>query len=521
MPPEADAVLISVNPMAGRRSASHRVDRLIELLDQHGFQVEVFTDLGEVSARANRLHAEGRLRALVGVGGDGTAAELVNRTEHGVPITLLAAGTEVITLFGKAWDLHVREVLRTTLDGNLRMIEDSVAFLKSKGRTLIYDAEHFFDGYRENPEYAIRALLAAQEGGADILVLCDTNGGCMTLELMDIIKATKKAISIPFGIHAHNDAGVAVANSMVAVELGAVQVQGTCNGYGERCGNANLCTILPNLKLKMGIDCVSDDQLRGLMALSRFVSETANVAHGHRQPYVGESAFAHKGGAHVDGVLKSTRSFEHVPPNRVGNERRFLTSDQAGGGLIVERLKQLGYEGVTKQDPRVQALLDGVKQRENEGYAYEAAEASFEILVRKVMGDYVEFFQTGPFRTVIWRHEDGRLFSEAIVEVRVDGEEEHTVAKGDGPVNALDSALRKALEKFYPQLRGVHLEDYKVRVLSSAAGTAARVRVLIESSDGRNGHVWNTVGASENIIEASWEALVDSFQYKLLKDKEV
>jgi len=336
---------------------------------------------------------------------------------------------------------------------------------------------------------------------------------------MEIIEDTKRAISLPFGIHAHNDAGMAVANSMVAVQLGATQVQGTCNGYGERCGNANLCTVIPNLKLKMGIECIRDDQLKALMALSRFVSETANVAHDHRQPYVGESAFAHKGGAHVDGVLKNPRSFEHVSPGSVGNERRFLTSDQAGGGLIVERLKQLGYRDVVKQDPRVQELLDMVKQRENEGYAYEAAGASFEVLVRKVMGDYTEHFQTGPFRTVVWRHEDGRLFSEAIVEVSVNGEKEHTVAKGDGPVNALDNALRKALEKFYPQLRGVHLEDYKVRVLSSAVGTAASVRVLIESSDCRD--VWSTVGASENIIEASWEALVDSLRYKLLKDTKV
>jgi 2-isopropylmalate synthase len=449
----------------------------------------------------------------------GSTRRAENRVEDDPTLnTLLEAGTEVIALFGKSWGLHVRDVLRTTPDQNLKMIEDSVAFLKSRGRAVIYDAEHFFDGYKEHPEYAIRTLLAAQEGGANILVLCDTNGACMPLELMEIIEDTKKAVSIPFGIHTHNDAGMAAANSIIAVKLGATQVQGTCNGYGERCGNANLCTVIPNLKLRMGIDCMGDEQLKGLMALSRFVSETANVAHDHRQPYVGESAFAHKGGAHVDGVLKSSRSFEHVSPELVGNKRRFLTSDQAGGGLIVERLKQLGYRDVVKRDPRVQALLDMVKQRENEGYAYEAAEASFELLVRKVMGDYMESFQTGPFRTVVWRHENGRLFSEAIVEVRVDGEEEHTVAKGDGPVNALDRALRKALEKFYPQLRDVHLEDYKVRVLSSTASTAASVRVLIESSDRRDGDVWSTVGASENIIEASWEALVDSLRYKLLKD---
>ena len=448
----------------------------------------------------------------------GSTRRAQNRPEED-PIlnTLLKAETEVVTIFGKSWDLHVRGVLRTTPEENLRMIEDSVRYLKQHSREVVYDAEHFFDGYKENPEYALKTLIAAQDGGADIVVLADTNGGALPSDLEEAVEAAKWVLSVPFGVHAHNDGGLAVANTLLAVERGAVQVQGTVNGYGERCGNANLCVVIPNLQLKLGVSCIPDGSLRRLTELSRFVSEVANLPHDHRMPYVGESAFAHKGGAHVDGVLKVRRSFEHVQPEVVGNRRRFLTSDQAGGGLIVERLRQIGYTEVAKGDPRVRELLWEVKRRENEGYAYEVADASFEILARRVMGDWREPFQTLSFRTVVRRDEDGRLFSEAIVEVEVDGEQEHTVAKGNGPVHALDNALRKALYRFYPELKNVHLEDYKVRVLSGSAGTAAKVRVLIESSDGRD--AWSTVGASENIIEASWEALVDSLSYKLIRRK--
>ncbi len=431
--------------------------------------------------------------------------------------TLLSAETQVIALFGKSWDLHVTDVLGTTLDENLRMIQDSITFLNASDREVLYDAEHYFDGYKNNPQYALDTLKAAQEGGATLIVLCDTNGGCMPLELQQIIAETKEVLTVPFGIHTHNDSGMATANTVLAVQAGAVQVQGTINGYGERCGNANLCTILPNLTLKLGIDCVSDAQLKKLMKLSRFVSEIANVAHDHRQAYVGESAFAHKGGAHVDGVIKNTRSFEHVDPERVGNERRFLLSDQAGGSAVARMLKKV-KPGAEKRDPIVGKILTEVKKKEHQGYAYEAANGSFEILARKVMGTHRTRFETQSFRTVIRRDEDGRLFSEAIVELLVEGREAHTVAKGDGPVNALDNALRKALEQFYPRIREVHLRDYKVRVLSSSDGTASSVRVLVESSDGRE--VWGTVGASENIIEASWEALVDSLSYKLLKDEQ-
>ncbi len=316
----------------------------------------------------------------------GSTRRAGNKPEHDAILnTLLSAETQVIALFGKSWDLHVTDVLGTTLDENLRMIQDSTAFLNCSGREIIYDAEHYFDGYKNNPQYALDTLKAAEEGGAVLIVLCDTNGGCMPLELQDIIAETKKILTVPFGIHTHNDSGMAAANTILAVQAGAVQVQGTINGYGERCGNANLCTILPNLKLKLGIDCVSEAQLRELMKLSRFVSEIANVAHDHRQAYVGESAFAHKGGAHVDGVLKNTRSFEHVDPERVGNERRFLLSDQAGGSAVARMLKKV-KPGAEKRDPIVKKILTEVKRKEHQGYTYEAANGSFEILARKVMG---------------------------------------------------------------------------------------------------------------------------------------
>ena len=429
--------------------------------------------------------------------------------------TLLRAETESIAIFGKSWTLHATEVLRTTLEENLRMIEDSVAFLVGRDREVVYDAEHFFDGYRADAEYALQTLLAAQQGGARILVLCDTNGGTLTSELSRIVEAVKEAIGIPFGIHTHNDAGVGVANSLTAVELGAVQVQGTFNGYGERCGNANLCSLIPNLELKMDRRTIGREKMQELMTFSRFLSEIANVYHDHRQPFVGESAFAHKGGAHVDGVMKVAHSFEHVEPETVGNERRFLVSDQSGGGTIVSKLSHI-IPGIDKKDSLVGKVLEKVKQLENQGYQYEAAEGSFELMVRRTMGSYEDLFKLVSFRTINRKTGDEGEESEAIVKVAVDGQTYHTVADGDGPVNALDQALRKGLEVVYPSIRQVHLEDYKVRVLSSSDGTAAKVRVLIESSDGRD--AWGTVGVSENIIEASWIALADSLHFKLMKD---
>jgi len=429
--------------------------------------------------------------------------------------TLLMAKTESVAIFGKSWTLHVEEALRITRAQNLELIEDSVAFLVDNGREVIYDAEHFFDGYKADPEYAVETLLAAQRGGARILVLCDTNGGTLCGELGRIVAAVRERIAIPFGIHAHNDAGVAVANSLVAVDLGAVQVQGTVNGYGERCGNANLCAVVPNLELKMGKRAIGRDRLLQLMELSRFLSEIANVYHDHRQPYVGESAFAHKGGIHIDAMMKNTSSYEHCDPEAVGNSRRFLLSDQSGGSAIVGKIGRF-CPGLDKKDPMVGKLLTEVKLREHEGYQYEAAEGSFELMARRVMGTYQDRFRLVNFRTINRKLGDEDEESEAIVKVEVDGQIYHTVAEGDGPVNALDRALRKALEVVYPSISQVHLEDYKVRVLSSNDGTAAKVRVLIESSDGRD--VWGTVGVSENVIEASWIALADSLHYKLMKD---
>ena len=445
----------------------------------------------------------------------GSTRRVTNKPEDDATLnTLLNAETEAVCIFGKSWTLHVTEVLKIDLDVNIRMVEDSVAYLKSQDREVIYDAEHFFDGYKADSEYALSTLKAAESGGASCVVLCDTNGGTLPLELVDIVKDVKAKVGIPFGIHAHNDSGVGVANTIVAVEHGAIQVQGTFNGYGERCGNANLCSIIPNLELKLNKKLKSGENLGKLMEFSRFISEVANVYHDHRQPYVGESAFAHKGGVHIDAMSKAPTSYEHCPPEQVGNQSRFLLSEQSGTATVAAKLNHL-LPGVDKRDPRVSDLLNTVKQRENEGYIYEGAEASFDILARKALQDYDDPFKLIGFRTINRKSSEGTEV-EAIVKLDVNGDVCHTVAEGDGPVNALDAALRLALENEYPVLQTVRLEDYKVRVMSSIDGTAAKVRVLIESSDGRR--VWSTIGVSENIIDASWQALVDSLTYKLLID---
>ncbi|MEC7226640.1 MAG: citramalate synthase, partial [Candidatus Latescibacterota bacterium] len=429
--------------------------------------------------------------------------------------TLLKADTQSIALFGKSWTLHALEVLRVSLEENVRLIEDSVAYIASHGREVVYDAEHFFDGYKADSSYALETIKAAERGGARILVLCDTNGGTLPSEMGRIIEDVKTHIDIDFGIHAHNDSGVGVANSLIAVELGAVQVQGTFNGYGERCGNANLCSIIPNLDLKMERTSIGRDKVQQLMEFSLFLSEVANVYHDHRQPFVGESAFAHKGGAHIDGVMKVAHSFEHIDPEWVGNERRFLVSDQSGGATIVSKLKRF-LPDIDKGDPLVGKVLERVKMLENQGYQFEAAEGSFELLARREQGLYSDLFSLVNFRTINRKNVGQSEDAEAIVKVSVEEDVFHTVASGDGPVNALDRALRKALEERFPSVRQVHLEDYKVRVLSSGDGTAAKVRVLIESSDGVDS--WGTVGVSENVIDASWIALADSLHYKLMKD---
>ena len=447
----------------------------------------------------------------------GSTRRSANRPEND-PIlrNLINADTEIITIFGKSWVLHVREVLRISLEENCRLIEDSIRFLKSEGRKVFYDAEHFFDGYKADPEYALRTVRAAENGGADVIVLCDTNGGSLPDEVSAVCEAVRGYVGAPFGIHCHNDAGLSEANTLAGVIHGASQVQGTINGIGERCGNDNLCATIPNIALKLGIACIPADRLTGLMALSRFVSEIVNEAHNHRQPYVGESAFAHKGGVHIDGVLKNTQTFEHVDPELTGNQRRFLLSDQSGGATVLAKLRSI-YPDLEKNGPRVNAVLAELKRMENEGYQYEAAHGSFELLAAQVIDGYRPPFTLGGFRVITDRRDDGSMVSEATIKLSVEGEEEHTASEGHGPVDALNNALRKALNRFFPSFSSVRLEDYKVRVLGSDEGTGARVRVLIESADGVD--VWGTVGVSENVIDASYIALVDSFSYKLILDE--
>ncbi len=429
---------------------------------------------------------------------------------------LLNADTEAVTIFGKAWDLHVTAVLGIEKEENLKLVEESVLFLKKRVNRVFFDAEHFFDGYKANPEYAVKVLKHAVNGGAECMVLCDTNGGTLPFEIETIVAEVKKQISIPLGIHAHNDCEVAVANTLLAVRSGCSHVQGTMNGYGERCGNANLCSIIPDLKIKMNRECLSDEGLKMLHETSRFVSELANLQPLKHQPFVGDSAFAHKAGVHVSAVRKTAETYEHISPELVGNTQRVLVSDQSGTANILEKAKEFDLD-IESHDPRVKEILAELKVLEKEGFQFEGAEASFEILMRKAMGLDRKYFDLIGFRVIIERKEECQLMAEATIMVRVGDKIEHTAALGNGPVNAIDNALRKALEKFYPQLKDTSLIDYKVRVLSSGAGTKSRVRVLIESGDEKD--KWGTVGVSEDIIEASWQSLTDSIIYKLLKDE--
>jgi 2-isopropylmalate synthase len=431
--------------------------------------------------------------------------------------SLLAADTRYVTLFGKSWTLHVTDALEISLKKNLELIEDSIAFLKDKGRQVFYDAEHFFDGYKANPEYALQTLLKAQDAGAERIILCDTNGGTMPWEVRRIVTEVARAVGVPLGIHAHNDAEMAVANSLVAVQEGVLQVQGTINGIGERCGNANLSSIIPNLNFKMKQPTVTAEQLRNLREVSHFVAEIANLVPNKHQPYVGDSAFAHKGGVHIDAVRKNPMTYEHIRPEAVGNRQRMLISDYAGKSSLSAKAEEFHIK-LRKKDPKAQELLATLKDLENQGYQFEGAEGSFELLMRRMLGKHKASFELMGFRIIVEkRHADEEPISEATVMVKVDHAVEHTVAVGTGPVNALDHALRKALEKFYPQLREVKLLDYKVRVLAANKGTASKVRVLIESGDHKE--KWGTVGVSENIMEASWQALADSIEYKMVKDR--
>ncbi len=429
---------------------------------------------------------------------------------------ILAAGTPTAAVFGKSWDLHVREALRTTLEENLRMIEDSVRYLKSQGLEVVYDAEHFFDGWKGNPDYALATLAAARRGGADVVVLCDTNGGCLPFEIRAGVDAAGGASPGPLGIHTHNDGELGVANTIVAVRAGAVHVQGTVNGIGERCGNANLISVIPNLQLKLGYECVPPASLPRLGELARFVSELANIAPDEYQPFVGKNAFAHKGGIHVSAVMAHPPTYEHIPPEIVGNERRVVVSDLSGRANVLYKAEEMGLD-LSKDRPEVRQILTQLKQLEHAGFQFEGAEASFELLVRRTMGQHRPTFTLKGLRVMVEKGPHGEAVAEASIRVSVDGQEEHTAAEGNGPVHALDRALRKALERFYPDIRRVRLVDYKVRVLNADAATAAKVRVLIQSTDGVR--TWGTVGVSENVVEASWQALVDSLEYVLLTER--
>ena len=430
-------------------------------------------------------------------------------------LALLEADTPVVTIFGKTWDLHVTEALGATLEQNLEMIESSVAFMKAKGKYVVYDAEHYFDGYKADADYALQTLDAAVRGGADKLVLCDTNGGSLPNFVSDRVREACSKYDVDIGIHAHNDSELAVANSLIAVEAGAVHVQGTINGYGERCGNANLTSIIPNLSLKMGYDLPQD--LRSLKDISHYVDERANLKPYIRAAYVSDSAFAHKGGVHVSAVNKNPETYEHIKPELVGNKRRILLSDLSGRANVLAKAGEYGEE-LDNRDPAVKNIVERMKNLENRGYSFEGSEASFQLMSKKVKGEYQPYFNLHGFNvTIIKRDKDKRPVSEATIKLDVGGKLEHTAASGDGPVNALDLALRKALLRFYPSLSELELSDYKVRVLSGVeSGTKSVVRVLVETTDGQDS--WGTVGASTDIINASYEALIDAIEYKLLKD---
>ncbi|MEE8618612.1 MAG: citramalate synthase [Dehalococcoidales bacterium] len=436
---------------------------------------------------------------------------------------LANAGVKAVTIVGKSSDLQVTQVLETSLEENLSMIADSIRYLKAKGLTVFFDAEHFFDGFKANPGYALRVLEVAAEAGADCLVPCDTNGGTLPNEITVAIEAARKLTTTPLGIHAHNDAELGVANTLAAVNAGASQVQGTINGYGERCGNANLCSIIPALKLKMGIDCVTNEQLAKLTEVSRFVSEVANLPPDPFSPYIGSSAFSHKAGLHVAGMTKWSGSYQHIDPTHVGNQPRVLVSELSGKSNIIYKARERGID-LPLQGKEAEKLLEQVKLLESRGFQYENAEASFELLLHRAKPDYQPLFTLVDFMVVVesrrrppTRRSPEETLSEAIIKVKVGTEIIHTAAEGNGPVNALDDALRKALLQFYPSLAQVKLVDYKVRILEESVGTGSQVRVLIESSDGVE--EWRTVGSSTNIIEASWLALADSLEYWLIKQK--
>jgi 2-isopropylmalate synthase len=429
---------------------------------------------------------------------------------------LLDSGAPCATLVGKSWDFHVLKALETTLEENLNMIRESIAYLKDKNREVVFDAEHFFDGFKANEEYAVQVLQAAQEAGADWLVLCDTNGGTMPWEIEDILLRIRPLIKVPLGIHAHNDAGCAVSNSLIGVKNGCRQVQGTINGYGERCGNADLCSIMPNLELKMQMTCLPPGRLKNLSEVSHYIAEIANMPHNNNQPFVGYGAFAHKGGIHVSALLKDSLTYEHIDPEKVGNRRRVLVSELSGLSNLLYKARELNLD-INSYDAQTRAVIKQIKELESQGLQFEGADASLELFLRKAFDQWKEHFQLKNLKVILEKNEQDNIVSEAMIKLCANGETFHTAADGDGPVNALDNALRKALTEVYPEIKDMHLTDYKVRVLDGKDGTAAKVRVLIQSADSTG--KWDTVGVSENIIEASWQALVDSINYLLMKRK--
>ncbi len=438
---------------------------------------------------------------------------------------ILSARTRWITLFGKSWDLHVTEGLKTSLDENLAMIEDSISFLRSQGRNIIYDAEHWFDGYKQNPEYALKTLAAATRAGAEWLVLCDTNGGTLPHEITQIVQDVVAAVSDfapektpQIGIHTHNDSGTAVANALAGVMEGARMVQGTINGYGERCGNANLCSLIPNLQLKLGYHCLPHENLVKLTESSRLISEVVNLAPDDHAPFVGLSAFAHKGGIHVSAVQRNPLTYEHIEPEKIGNERRIVISEQSGLSNVLAKAKSFGLD-LDRDDPNSRKILKQMKELESQGYQFEAAEASFELLMRDALNTRQHFFEVNGFQVHCVQQTEKTSDALASIKVTVNGEDILTSAEGNGPVSALDQALRKALKNFYPKIAEFHLTDYKVRILDGRSGTSAKTRVLVESSDGHQR--WTTVGVSANILDASYQAVVEGLEYGLLLQQQI
>lgn len=469
--------------------------------------LEFFRRVADLTLRHSRIIAFGSTR------------KVASRVEDDDNVrSLLNAGTGAIAIFGKSWDYQVTQILRTTLAENLAMIGDTIGYLKAQGKEVVFDAEHFFDGYKANADYALQTLDAAAQAGADCLCLCDTNGGNfsdLVGQITAVIVARYPGRAI--GIHCHNDCEMAVANTVAAVQAGATQVQGTINGIGERCGNANLCAIIPNLELKLDKTCLPPDNLLQLTSVARFVSEVANMPLNEKAAYVGNDAFAHKGGMHIDAVNKNPISYEHIDPQRVGNTRSTLISEVAGRSMLLARINAIDPT-LTRDSPETRLIVERLKELEHEGYQFESAESSFELVVRKILGKHKPFFELKEFKVIVREPSNDGINSSAIIKIAVNGQEELTAAEGDGPVNALDNGIRKALSRFYPSLGEMRLTDYKVRVLDSNKASAAKVRVLIESAD-RHAQ-WATVGVSTDVIEASWRALVDSIEYKLLRDQQ-